>query len=176
MQRTHSFFPFLFLAALVFLQTSCGYSRKTVLTHEIQRVHVDTFKNKIPLEEIYAYEPGLEMKITNAIIRRFEQDGNLRVANREKSDVVLEGDLVGFTQEGMRFTGLERIEEYRLFVVVNLRLRDTKTNEIIWEEPGFSGDTSYFLTGPRSVSRTIAAERAVDRLARNVVDRVVEDW
>ena len=165
------------ILSLCFLPVSgCGYTRQAILPQGIKTLYVDTVQNGIPIEMVSVYQPGLEMKITNAIIRRFEQDGNLRVANREKSDVVLEGDLVGFTQEGMRFTGLERIEEYRLFVVVNLRLRDTKTNEIIWEEPGFSGDTSYFLTGPRSVSRTIAAERAVDRLARNVVDRVVEDW
>lgn len=130
----------------------------------------------MPLSRIYAFEPGLEIKITNAIIRRLHQDGNLKVVDRESADAVLEGDLVGFDQEGVRFNGLERIEEYRLYVVAALRLRDTKTGQILWEEPNFSGDSSYFVTGPRSVSRNEATESAIDRLARNVVDRVVEDW
>lgn len=165
-----------FLIVFLSLQSACGYTRKTVLPRGIKTVHVDTFHNKIPLPRVYPYEPGLEIKITNAIIRRLHRDGNLKVVGREKADALLEGDLIGFDQEGVRFTGLERIEEYRLYMVVALRLRDQKTGEILWEEPNFSGDASYFVVGPRAVSRGEAADRAIDRLARNAVDRIVEDW
>lgn len=167
------------LALLVFLgsfEGGCGYTQKTVLPKGIKTLHVDTFQNKIPLDRVYPYEPGLEIKVTNAIIRRLHVDGNLKVVPREKADAVLEGDLIGFDQEGVRFTGLERIEEYRLYVAVALRLLDPKTGEILWKEPNFSGDTSYFVTGPRAISRTKATDQVIERLARNVVDRIVEDW
>ncbi len=170
------FLSFLFLTLILCLQVSCGYTQKTVLPRDIKTIHVDTFKNKIRLENIYAFEPGLEIKITNAIIRRLHQDGNLRVKSREDADVILEGDLIAFDQEGVRFTGLERVEEYKLYVAAALRLVDRQTGEVLWEEPNFSGDASYFVTGPRAVSRSAASERAVDRLARNAVDRIVEDW
>ena len=165
----------LLLTFILFLP-ACGYTRKTTLPREIKTIHVDTLQNKMSLAHIYAYEPGLEIKITNAIIRRLHRDGNLKVVPRAKSDVILEGDLTGLEQEGLRFTGLERIEEYRLYVVVVLRLKDAKTNQILWEEPNFSGDASYFVTGPRAVSRAEAVEQAIERLARNIVDRLVEDW
>lgn len=175
MKRVKPFF--LLLALVVFsFPTGCGYTRKTVLPENIQSIHVETLKNKIAMSRLYAYEPGLEIKITNAIIRRLHQDGNLKVASREKADAILEGDLIGFDQEGLRFTGLERIEEYRLYVVVGLRLKNAKTGDIMWEEPNFSGDASYFVLGPRAVSRTEAADRAIERLAHNAVDRIVEDW
>lgn len=176
MPRLQTFFSAPLLVLLLLSSTSCGYTRKTALPRDIRTIHVDTFKNKINLGDVYAYEPGLEIKITNAVIRRLHLDGNLRVASREEADVVLEGDLIGFDQEGVRFTGLERIEEYRLYVAVDIRLRDIKTGETLWNEDNFSGDSSYFVTGPRSVSRTIATDRAVEKLARNVVDRIVEDW
>lgn len=175
MQRLR-LFPVSFLALAFFLQAGCGYTRKTVLPRNIKTIHVETVKNKIPLGRVYAYEPGLEIKITNAIIRRLHQDGNLRVSTRDKSDVVLEANLISFDQEGLRFTGLERIEEYRVYVTLSLKLRDAKTGEILWEEPNFSGDASYFVLGPRASSRGQAAERAIERLARNTVDRIVEDW
>lgn len=175
MQRFRLISIFLLTGGL-FLQTSCGYTQKTALPRNIQAIHVDTFKHKISPGSIYAFEPGLEIKITNAIIRRLHRDGNLRVTSREEADVILEGDLIAFDQEGVRFTGLERIEEYRLYIAVALRLIDRRTREVLWEEPNFSGDASYFVTGPRAVSRSSAAEKAVDRLARNVVDRIVEDW
>jgi len=168
----------LFLLAVSFLPLAggCGYTQKTVLPRGIKTIHVETFQNQISLGRVYAYEPGLEIKITNAVIRRLHQDGNLKVASREKADAILKGELIGFDQEGTRFTGLERIEEYRLYVVTSIRLKDAKSGETLWVEPNFSGDASYFVVGPRAVSRAKATERAIERLARNIVDRIVEDW
>lgn len=172
----HRFFAFSLLGIFLFLQGACGYTHKTVLPRNIKTLHVNTFQNKVPLGNVYAYEPGVEIKITNAIIRRLHQDGNLKVVKSEKADALLEGDLVALDQEGVRFSGLERIQEYRLYLVVALRLRDRKTGEMIWEEENFSGDAPYFVLGPRAVSRGEAVDKAIERLARNVVDRIVEDW
>lgn len=156
--------------------SGCGYTQKSALPQGIKTIYVDTVLNKIPIENVYAYVPGLEMMTTNAIIRRLERDGNLRVVTRDKADAILHCDLIGFDQEGVRFSSLERAEEYRLFVVVAARLTDAKTSRVIWEEPHFSGDSEYFVSSVKSVAREEAAQRAVDRLARNVVDRIVEDW
>lgn len=164
------------LGLALFLGAGCGYTQKVTLPGDLKTIHVNTFQNKVLLGNVYAYEPGLEIKITNAVIRRFHVDGNLKVVPREKADAILEGELIALDQEGLRFTGLERIEEYRVYVVVGLQLRDQKTGKVLWTEPNFSGDASYFVLGPRAISRGEAVERATERLARNVVDRVVEDW
>ena len=164
------------ICGLLSVLSSCGYTQKTVLPQDIKTIYVETVKNKIPIESVYAYVPGLEMMITNSVIRRLERDGKLRVVKREEADAVLQGDLISFDQEGVRFSSLERVEEYRLFVAVAMRLVDAKTGRTIWEEPNFSGDSEYFVTGVKSVPREEAAQRAVDRLARNIVDRIVEDW
>lgn len=169
-------FILLLLGFFLSLSSACGYTRKTVLPNGIQTLHVETFQNKISLSRLYAYEPGLEMKITDAVIRRLHVDGNLKVVPRGEADAILEGDLIGFDQEGLRFTNLERIEEYRLYVVVALRLKDRKSGQIIWQEPDFSGDSSYFVQGSRAISRTEAADKAIERLSRNIVDRITEDW
>ena len=154
----------------------CGYTQKTTLPQDMKTIYVETVKNKIPIERVYAYVPGLEMMTTNAIIRRLERDGNLRVVTKDKADAILQADLISFDQEGVRFSSLERAEEYRLFVVLAMRLVDAKTGRVIWEEANFSGDSEYFVSSVKSVAREEAAQRAVDRLARNVVDRIVEDW
>ena len=137
---------------------------------------MDTVKNKIPVDNPYTYQPGLEIDITNAIIRVLQRDGNLKVVPREKADAILQADLTGFEHEGLRFSSLESVQEYRLYVVLNLLLLDNKTHAVIWQEPNFSGDAEYVVTPVRSLGREEAAERAVNRLARNVVDRIVEDW
>ena len=164
------------LAMMCIVQMSCGYTQKTVLPKNIKSIYVDTVKNKIDVREIYLYVPGLEMDITNAIIRRLQIDGNLKVTTREKADAVLELDLVRFQQEGLRFTSLESISEYRMYAVLDMKLIDGKTSEILWHEPNFSGDDEYFVSDIRTLSQEEAAQDTVQRLAVNVVDRIVEDW
>ncbi len=171
-----SLFRTLVLFSTLFFIAGCGYTRKTVLPENIHTIHVDTAINKIPVDQVYAYQPGLEINITNAIIRRLHRDGNLLVVSREKADAVLETKFIGFQQEGVRFTSLESVEEYRLFIVLDLVLKNPKTNAEIWHEPNFTGDAEYIVSPVRSLARQEAAQRAVERLARNVVDRIVEDW
>lgn len=166
-----------FLLAVLLLISGCGYNQKASIPQDIKSIYVRTVINKIPVEEIFAYHPGLEMGITKAIVRRFNRDGNLQVAaSEDKADAVLEIELMRFQQEGLRFSNLERVEEFRLFIVLAMQLVNTRTKEVIFEEPNFSGDAEYFVTDVRSLGREEAVNRAIDRLAKNVVDRVVEDW
>jgi hypothetical protein len=154
----------------------CGYTQKATLPEGVKTIHVETVINKIPIENIYAYQPGLEMSITKAIIRRLITDGNLKVVARDEADAILETKLIRFEQEGLRYNSLEAVEEFRLYIVVELRLVNAKTGQVIWEEPNFSGDAEYFVSAIRSIGREEAARRGIERLARNVVDRIVEDW
>lgn len=157
--------------------SGCGYSRTQVLPHDIKTIYVDVVKNKIELKDVYAYQPGLEMSITNAIIRRLNRDGNLRVVqSRENADAILKADLTRFEQEGLRFSSLERVEEYKLYIVLDLRLYKAPEESLIWQEAEFSGNSEYFVSGVRSIARQEATERAIEDLAVNVVDRIVEDW
>jgi hypothetical protein len=169
-------FSLCLFSILSLISSGCGYTRKTVLPQDIKTIYVDTVQNAIPVERVYAYEPGLEIAITNAIIRRLHKDGNLKVVPREQADAILEAKMTGFEQEGVRFTNLESVKEYRLFIVISAKLINGKTNEVIWEEPNFTGDTEYFVSQVRSISRQEAALQAIERLAHNVVDRIVEDW
>lgn len=168
--------PSWILSLLLIFPFGCGYTSQAVLPRNIQTIYVETVKNEIPLEEVYAYQPGLEIQMTDAVIRRLQTDGNLRVVSKENADAIVDMSLIRFEQEGLRFTSLERVEEYRLFIVVELILKDAKTGEVIWSEPNFSGDAEYFVSDVKSIAREEATSRAIDRFAKNVVDRIVEDW
>ena len=161
--------------ALLFV-AGCGYTQKTVLPDNIKTIYVETVTNKIPVNEIYAYVPRLEIQITNAIIRQLNRDGTLKVVPKEQADAVFKASMIGFLQEGVRFTSLESVEEYQLFVILSMKLIDNKSKRVIWQEPNFSGDAYYFVSQFPSLSRDEAAQRAINRLGENVVDRIVEDW
>ena len=59
---------------------------------------------------------------------------------------------------------------------VTLGRINAKTGEVMWTEPSFSGDAEYYTSDIVSLAREEASHRATERLARNVVDRIVEDW
>lgn len=156
--------------------SGCGYTRKTILPRNIKTIYVETVKNKLKTDEIFAYQQGLEMDITNAVIRQLHQDGTVKVVEKDKADSILKIDLIRFEQEGLRFNQLESVQEYRLFIVVKLLLVDARTGDIIWEEPNFTGDTEYYVTDVSSIGRQKAALDVTETLAKNITNRIVEDW
>jgi hypothetical protein len=146
------------------------------LPRNIKTVYVETVKNKLDPEKIYAYQQGIEMDITNSVIRHFHQDGTVRVVEKDNADAILKMDLLQYEQEGLRFNSLEAVQEYRLFIVMKLRFVDAKTGDLIWEEPNFTGDTEYYVTPVTSIGEQKASQDAVENLSKNIVNRIVEDW
>lgn len=167
----------LFLCITLVMIQGCGYTTRNALPEDVKTIYVKTVVNKVKVAEIVAYKPGLEIDITNAIVHRLQRDGNLKVVESpEAADVVLDADLIRFDQEGLRFSRLETSQELRIYIVMEVRLINAKTNQLIWIEENFSGDQEYFVSQLRDQAHDDAADSAVERLARNIVDRIVEDW
>ena len=70
----------------------------------------------------------------------------------------------------------EDVEEYRITISVSLTLWDFAEDKAVWTESSFSGDTTYFTTGPLAKSEGTAVEDAIKDLARRIVERTVENW
>ena len=160
----------------------CGYTTKTILPSNIQTIHVAPVKNTINLtgeisdkNRYRVYRPGVEVDATNAIINRFIFDGNLKVVNHEKADAVLEAQLVDYRRDPLRYSEGDEIQEYRLSVVVDVAVTHALDHKILWQGR-VTGDSSFFLSGARAVSEDEAATKAVEDLARRVVDKTIELW
>ena len=166
---------FLVVLTLSFL-SGCGYTQEVKLPSGIKTIAISTFKNEIPPQEQFAYRPGIETELTNAIIDRFIFDGNLKVVDQDKADAILEGSVISYEQEGLRFDRTESVEEYRLFLVVRFKLVDAKTGKVIMEEPNFSGRAEFFVSRNPGSNRRISANTATFDLAKSLVDRIVEEW
>ena len=154
----------------------CGYTQQIVLPGNIKTIYVETFKNAIPAEEIFTYRAGLESELTNAVIKRFNFDGNLKVVTEDKADAKLVGSIISYEQETLRYTTLDRPQELRLHLVVDIKLVNLKTGEVMWHETNFSGSTLFEPNDEQGTRRISAATDAVQDCAENIVARVVEDW
>jgi hypothetical protein len=162
----------------------CGYTTRSMVSSKFKTIYITPFANKIDItketdtaDKYKVYKPLLETEITRAVINRFLWDGNLKPAKKEVADLVLKGELIEFRRDALRYTqdGNE-VEEYRLNLVVNISLWDNREEKLIWEQNGFTGDTTYFTKGPSLKLEDVAIKDALDDLGRRIVERTVEEW
>ena len=169
---------------LVLSANGCGYTTRPGLATHLKTVYVKPFTNKIDLTQLMTsgndhlatYRHRMEVDLTNAVINRYQFTGLLRPASADRADCRLEGDLIAFRRDALRYDASQQVEEWRLNIVVNLRFFDQTTKTLLWEEGGFTGDTTYFAIGASAESEAKAIDRATTDLARRIVERSVENW
>lgn len=161
----------------------CGYTTRSMISDKFKTIYITPFVNKIDItydtdaaSKYKIYKPGLETDITRAVVNKYLFDGNLRPIKLESADLILKGELTEFRRDPLRYTDSDEVEEYRLNLVVNLELWNTEENKLVWEEKGFTGDTTYFTSGINAKSEATAINDALSDLARRIVERTVEQW
>jgi hypothetical protein len=178
--RTLSFFV---LSILLVAAAGCGYTTSSLLPPGLDSIHVENFVNKIdPAKEVsdkrssYSYWPGLETDITRATIDGFIFDRHLDIEGEKKAKMLLEGELTSFRQYPLSYDKNDNVEEFRIEILVNIKLYDNLNGSPMWEERSFMGETTYTITGPNAKTESEAVRAAVKDLAQRIVERVVEAW
>lgn len=168
---------------LAFMLAGCGYTTRSMIASKYRTIYITPFVNKVDItSDVYTsnryriYRPTLETDVTRKVNNKFLFDGNLKPTDKDAADVVLKGDLIEFRRDPLRYTENDDILEYRINIVVNISLWDNRENKMLWEENGFTGDTSYFVSGALAKSEDTAVNDALDDLARRIVERAVEQW
>ena len=167
---------------LLMFISGCGYTTKTVLPDNVKTIHVATFKNNIDItKEVSAkdkyevYRPDLEVDMRDAIVNRIFLDGNLKVSDADSADAVLEGEILQYRKDPLRYQN-EVVQEYRISLVCDIKLINKKDSKVLLEEQSITGDTTYFTTGVLQKTETSAMSDAMSDLARRIVNKIVENW
>ena len=169
----------IFLIVTTMWVSGCGYSTRSALPPSWRTIYVPPFENKIDFtaeRQRNLYQPLLEVKVRDAVINRFLFDGSLKIAQEDQAALVLKGELVGYDRGPLRWDDSNDVQEYRIQISVNLRLTEVKDGELVFEEKGFSGEDTYFVSGPKATSEDAALQGALEDLARRVVERTIENW
>lgn len=180
-----SFPMHVFLAGLLIsvLVAGCGYTTRSLLPANFKSIYVDNFTNSIKIsaeqtdQRMYrGYRPGMETELTTAVKNKFLWDGNLKLTTESGADLILTANLVDYRQEPLRYDDNMNVQEYRVILVVNMKLEDVKAGKVVWEEKGFAGETTYNTGGQFGADANAAVSKAVVDLARRIVERTVEAW
>lgn len=161
----------------------CGYTTGSLLPDHLKTIHVEDFQNKIDISDepsdkrgYRIYRAGVEADITEAVIDQFIFDGHLRIVDRDDADLILKGELIDYYKQPLRYDRFDNVEEYRIIVTVNIELKDTVKDKVLWKEDGFIGYDTYRLTGSFASSEDQARQDAIKDLASKIVEKAIEGW
>ncbi len=143
------------LGLIVFLSIfdlSCAYTTKVSLDPRYQTVAVSGFYNK-------SSEYDFQAPLTNALIRKFINDGRLKVVKPEESDLLIEGVILDYVRKGLTYDRNDETTQFLIAVTAGVRVTDQQTGKVLWQEPMMVGESTYF---------THAAGQSSDRLRGNV--------
>jgi hypothetical protein len=189
--KNKRFFPGVLIAVcglLAVFAGGCGYTTRSLIADQYKTIYVTPFLNKVDItQEGYSenkyriYRPMLETDITRKVINKYLFDGNLKPVKNDTADLVLKGELVEYRKDPLSYTNdNDDVTEYRINIYVDLSLWDKRENKLVWAEKRFNGNYSYYTglaaNSAIKVSEDTAVIRAVEDLARRIVERTVEQW
>ena len=156
--------------ALAVTLSGCGYSFQGTLPDHVKTVAVPIFVNR-------TQQPAVENVITRAIVDAFATNGRLRVVRREDADSILEGEVLQYTVGAIAVDPSLNVQQYRLGVTLNLRMRDVRQNRLLFEQANFSEQADFLVAG--SVAQTLSIEagalqQAATEIARSVVSLALD--
>jgi outer membrane lipopolysaccharide assembly protein LptE/RlpB len=155
--------------ALALAVAGCGYSLRGTLPPDIRTVGVPIFTNRTP-------QPAIEALVTRAILDAFATQGRLAVASPDVADAVLEGEIVTYDVVSIAFDRRANVQQYRLVLTLNLRMRDRRRDTVLFQRTGLREQADFRVFG--TVAETIAREETAVRqaaleIARSVVSLAV---
>src|SRR5437016_1953354 len=142
----------------------CGYSLRGNLPGHIRSVAVPVFMNRTS-------EPAVENILTQAVVQAFSTNGRLRVVKPDQADAILEGEVVDYQILALAFDPRANIQQYRLVVTMNLRMRDVRSNTLLFEQPRFQEKSDFRVFG--AVSQTISREETALQAAAVDIGRAI---
>ncbi len=176
--------------ALAALAAGCGYTTESSLDARFQTIHVSGFQNR-------SREYDLQAPLTNAVIRKFLNDGRLRVVDADEADLIVTGTILNYELNGIVFDKSDEVTQFEGFVTASVRVADAHTGDVLWEDADMVGQTSFstgvegsssdrlrgnaqaFVEPVRSFQTSEenqAVSEAIERLAADIFYRTVEPW
>lgn len=145
-----------------------GYAWSGLYREDVQSVAVPTFTTK-------DFRRGVEMRLTEAVIKQLEASAPYKVVSRERADTVLEGQVTGVTLQTVNrdhYTNLPRAQV--MTVTVDLTWKDLRTGRVLLQRKDFSQQATFY---PQLAEGEFAgSQEAIEKLALAIVQEMQADW
>ncbi len=127
----------------------------------------------IPVFDNQTGEYGIRETLTEKIAERFVQDNTLKVVNEKIAESILQGVITKYEREAHTFDEQENIEEYIVRIWVKVTFEEKKNKKVIWKEDNLLG---WGIYSAQDETEDLGKERAIEKLAEDIVNKTVKGW
>jgi hypothetical protein len=149
-----------------------GYTTSSQYRPGIQTVAVDVWGRGKDV-----YRRDIEMRVTEAVVKRIEQDTPYKVTVKSRADTLLVGTIDSVEQRTLSFstdTGLPR--ETELMFTISFVWKDLRTGKTLVEKKAMTVSGRYTREDPITEDFFQGSENVINRLARQVVEQMEQPW
>jgi hypothetical protein len=123
------------------------------------------------------YRRGLEMRLTEAIVKRVQLDTPYTVIPKQRADTILNGNIDEIEQRVLSFnpdTGEPR--ELEITLVITFTWTDLRDGKVLAEARRMRISGNYVVARPFNEDFFQGSEDAINRAARQIVEKMEAPW
>lgn len=145
-----------------------GYRWNSLFREDVSSVAVPVFTNK-------SFRRGVELRLTQAVVKNLEAHAPYKVVPRERADTVLEGQItnveVNTLYRDFR-TNLPR--EQQMTLTLDFVWKDLRNGRILAQRTGLQHNGVFYPT--IGESEFVGSQQAIERFAVLIVQEMQADW
>lgn len=149
---------------------SRGYSFATTYPQGVRTVAVPIFDNQ-------TFYPGLEVQLTEAVIKQLQASSGLRVTSGDNADSRLHAVITDVTLRRLNLehtTGL--VQEQALQMTIDFDWRDSRSGKLLVSRTAFSATETFIPARPTGERIEVGELGAIQRLAKDIVAEMRGTW
>jgi outer membrane lipopolysaccharide assembly protein LptE/RlpB len=157
------------------LLSGCGYTTRPMYPMAVRTVYV-------PMFESMTYRRGLEMQLTEAVVKEIEQKTPFKVVKGPSADTVLKGRILSVDKRVLAESPTDEARVVQVRYVVSVTWQDARSGVVLSSgelplEPDVVRVTEADTFVPE-VGQTFstASDRIIGRLAQQIVAMMEEPW
>ncbi len=172
--RTYRRGTLLILLAALACSGCAGYRVGNISGRNVQGVR-SVF---VPVARNSSLQPDLQVTVTNAIIRRFNDDGTLEVNQDSNADSELDVTITDVRNSAIASSTSDVYvtAQYQVTITATATYVNRRLGRKIFENVPVSGSTTFFTQADIQEGERQALPLAAQNLAQNAVKLVAEGW
>jgi len=149
-----------------------GYTLKSQYVEGVKTVHVPIWHRGKQV-----YRRGLEMRLTESIIKCMELDTPYKATGKDRADTELIGTIERVSQRVLSYnpdSGMPREKE--LTVTVSFTWTDLRNGKVLARRKNFRQAGTYIPPEPFGEDFFQGSEDVMNKLAKRIVEQMEADW
>lgn len=158
------------LSVLCGFFAGCGYTTRSQFPENVRTVAVVMFERNKDV-----YRRDVEIRLTEAIQKRIQQNTPYRLATRGRADTELSGELVKVSQQVLSMDDNGRPHDIEAVLTFNFMWKD-KTGKVLMQRERFNVSGTYIPAAPFRENFFVGSEDIINKAARLIVEQMESDW